>query len=263
MLIEQTLARLHALKLPGMAAALEAQRGVPDMAALSFEERLALLLEREQAVREDRRLTRLLQLARLRVPACVEDLNFRVARGLDRGLVLRLAEGAWVRRHEVVLLTGPTGSGKTWIACALGHQACRQGHRVRYLRLPRLLGEDLVKARADGSYGRLFQQLARADLLILDDWGLAPLGDRERRDLLELVEDRVGRRATLVTSQLPVEHWHEQIGNATFGDAILDRLVHHAHRITLTGGSLRRLAPDGKQPSSEPTAEAKTAKPAA
>jgi DNA replication protein DnaC len=252
MLIEQTLSLLHALKLTGMAAALEAQRAVPDMATLSFEERLALLLEQEKAAREDRRLTRLLQLARLRENACVEDINFRVARGLDRGLVLRLAGGEWIRRHEVVLITGATGTGKTWLACALGHQACRQGHRVRYLRLPRLLGEDLVKARADGSYGKLLQQLGRAELLILDDWGLAPLGDRERRDLLELVEDRVGRRATLVTSQLPVEHWHEQIGNATFGDAILDRLVHHAHRITLTGGSLRRLAP-----------EAKSAKPAA
>ena len=241
MLIEQTLALLHTLKLTGMAAALEAQRGVPDLAALSFEERLALLLERERAAREDRRLTRLLQLARLREPACVEDVNFRVARGLDRGLVLRLAGGDWIRRHEVVLLTGATGTGKTWLACALGHAACRQGHTVRYVRLPRLLGEDLLKARADGSFGKLFQQLARTDVLILDDWGLAPLGDRERRDLLELIEDRVGRRATLVTSQLPVEHWHEQVGNATFGDAILDRLVHHAHRITLTGPSLRRL----------------------
>ncbi len=252
MLIEQTLTLLHALKLPGMAAALEAQRGVPDLAALSFEERLALLLERERATREDRRLTRLLQLAKLRVNACVEDINFRAARGLDRGLVLRLADGAWVRGHDVVLITGATGTGKTWLACALGHQACRQGHTVRYLRLPRLLGEELVRARGDGSYGKLLQQLARTDLLILDDWGLAPLGDRERRDLLELIEDRGGRRATLVTSQLPVEHWHEQVGNATFGDAILDRLVHHAHRITLTGGSLRRLPVDATATASAP-----------
>ena len=224
-----------------MAAALDEQRGVPDLAQLSFEDRFALLLEREQAARADRRLTRLLQLARFRVSACVEDIGFRAKRGLDRALVLRLAGGDWIRTHQVVLLVGPTGTGKTWLACALGLSACRQGHSVRYLRLPRLLGEDLVRARADGSYGKLLQHLAKTDLLILDDWGLAPLGDRERRDLLEIVEDRVDRRATLVTSQLPVEHWHELVGDATFGDAILDRLVHHAHRITLTGGSLRRL----------------------
>lgn len=241
MLIEQTLSLLQSLRLTGMAAALEEQRGVPDIAQLSFDDRFALLLEREQATRADRRLTRLLQLARFRVNACVEDINFRAKRGLDRALLLRLAGGEWIRTHQVVLLVGPTGTGKTWLACALGLSACRQGHSVRYLRLPRLLGEDLVRARADGSYGKLLQQLGKTDLLILDDWGLAPLGDRERRDLLEIVEDRVDRRATLVTSQLPVEHWHELVGDATFGDAILDRLVHHAHRITLTGGSLRRL----------------------
>ena len=241
MLIEQTLATLHALKLSGMATALDEQRGVPDLAALSFDERLALLLAREHAVRQDKRLTRLLQLARLRYAACVEDVNFRTKRGLDRHRFLQLAGGDWIRQHQTLLLVGPTGTGKSWLACALGQSACRQGHAVRYVRLPRLLSEELVLARADGSYGKLMQTFAKTDLLILDDWGLAPLGDRERRDLLELVEDRAGRRATLVTSQLPIEHWHDNIGDATFGDAILDRLVHHAHRITLTGGSLRRL----------------------
>lgn len=241
MLIEQTLTRLHALHLTGMATALEEQRGVPDIAQLSFDDRFALLVEREQAARADRRLTRLLQLARFRVPACVEDINFRAKRGLGRSLIMRLAGGDWIRAHQVVLLVGPTGTGKTWLACALGQSACRHGHSVRYARMPRLLGEELVRARADGSYGKLLQQIAKTELLILDDWGLAPLGDRERRDLLEIVEDRVGRRATLVTSQLPVEHWHELVGDATFGDAILDRLVHHAHRITLTGGSMRRM----------------------
>ena len=206
MLIEQTLTRLHALHLTGMAAVLEEQRGVPDIAQLSFDDRFALLVEREQAARADRRLTRLLQLARFRVAACVEDLNFHAKRGLDRSLIMRLAGGDWVRAHQVVLLVGPTGTGKTWLACALGQSACRQGHSVRYTRMPRLLGEELVRARADGSYGKLLQQIAKTELLILDDWGLAPLGDRERRDLLEIVEDRVGRRATLVTSQLPVEH---------------------------------------------------------
>ena len=246
MLIEQTLTLLHSLRLTGMAQALDEQRGLPDLAQLSFEERFALLLEREKAARTDRRLTRLLQLARFRVNACVEDLNFRAKRGLDRGVILRLAGGEWIRDHHVTLIVGPTGTGKTWLACALGQSACRQGYTVRYTRLPRLLGEELVRARADGSYGKLLQQLAKTDLLILDDWGLAPLGDRERRDLLEIVEERAGRRATLVTSQIPVEHWHELVGDATFGDAILDRLVHHAHRITLTGGSLRRLSTDPK-----------------
>lgn len=246
MLIEQTLTLLHSLRLTGMAQALEEQRGIPDLAQLTFEERFALLLEREKAARTDRRLTRLLQLARFRVNACVEDLNFRAKRGLDRSVILRLAGGDWIRDHHVTLIVGPTGTGKTWLACALGQSACRQGYTVRYTRLPRLLGEELVRARADGSYGKLLQQLAKTDLLILDDWGLAPLGDRERRDLLEIVEERAGRRATLVTSQIPVEHWHELVGDATFGDAILDRLVHHAHRITLTGGSLRRLSTDSK-----------------
>ncbi|MDQ2665460.1 MAG: IS21-like element helper ATPase IstB [Gemmatimonadota bacterium] len=243
MLIEQTLTLLRTLKLTGMATALEEQRGLPDLAALTFEERLALLLECEHGTRHDRRLTRLLQLARFRHAACVEDVNFRT----KRGPFLQLAGGEWIRQHQTLFIIGPTGTGKTWLACALGQNACRQGHSARYVRLPRLLSEELVHARADGSYGKLMQTLAKTDLLILDDWGLAPLGDRERRDLLELVEDRAGRRATLVTSQLPIEHWHEMIGDATFGDAILDRLVHHAHRITLTGGSLRRLTPTATQ----------------
>jgi DNA replication protein DnaC len=242
MLLQQTIDLMHTLRLTGMAQALDEQRGIPDIASLEFEERLALLLEREKLARDDRRLARLLQLARLRHAACVEDVNFRVKRGLDRSLFLRLANSDWIRQHDVVLLVGPTGTGKSWLACALGHAACRHGHTVRYLRLPRLLGE-LALARGDGSYGRVLQHLAKADLVILDDWGLAPLGDRERRDLLELIEDRSGRRATLITSQVPIEHWHDLVGDATFGDAILDRLVHHAHRITLTGGSLRKLQP--------------------
>ena len=251
MLMQQTLALLHSLRLTGMAQALEEQAGIPDLATLAFEDRFALLLEREKLAREDRRLTRLLHVARFRHAACVEDVNFRVKRGLDRGLFLQLAGGDWVRQHTVLLLVGPTGTGKSWLACALGHAACRQGATVRYVRVPRLLG-DLAPARGDGSYGRMLQQFAKADLLILDDWGLAPLGDRERRDLLEIMEDRTGRRATLVTSQVPVDHWHDLIGDATFGDAILDRLVHHAHRITLTGGSLRKLQPP-TSPTTPPT----------
>ena len=252
MLLQQTIDRMHELRLTGMAQALEEQRGQPDLHDLTFEDRLALLLEREATARSDRRLTRLLQLAKLRLPASVEELDFKTPRGLDRSVMLRLAGCDWIRQHQVALIIGATGTGKTFIACALGHSACRQGLRVRYVRLPRLL-HDLALAQADGSYGKLLTALERTELLILDDWGLAPLGDRERRDVLEVIEDRYGRRATLVASQLPVEHWHELIGDPTFGDAILDRLVHGAHRITLKGRSMRRKETTKKETKKKPT----------
>lgn len=240
MLIQQTLAQLHALRLVGMAAALEEQLTSAAARELAFEDRLALLVERERTCRDDRRLQRLLQEAKLRLAACVEDLDFRSTRGLDRGVVLRLASGDWVRAHQVVLIVGPTGAGKTYLACALGQAACRHGLSARYFRLSRLLG-DLALARADGSYPKLLGKISKADLLILDDWGLAPLSDVERRDLLEILEDRYGQRATLVTSQLPLEHWHEYLGNPTLADAILDRLLHGAHKLILKGGSMRKL----------------------
>ena len=239
MLLEPTLTRLRELRLTGMADALEEQQAVPDVQSLSFEDRLVLLVEREATVREDRRLTRLLRQAKLRLPATIEDLDFRSPRGLDRSLILRLASSDWIRNHKVVLITGATGTGKTYLACALAQAACRQGLSSRYLRLTRLI-EDMALARADGSYPKLMNRLQKTDLLAIDDYGLAPLNPIERRDLLEVIEDRTGRRATLVTSQLPFEHWHDVIGDATFADAILDRLVHHAHRITLTGASMRR-----------------------
>lgn len=246
MLLQQTIDRLHELRLTGMAQALEEQRGQPDLGELAFEDRLALLLEREATARADRRLARLLQIAKLRLPAMVEDIDFKTPRGLDRSVILRLAGCDWIRQHQVVLIVGATGTGKTYLGCALGHSACRRGLSVRYLRLPRLLN-DLALAKADGSYGKLLTSLAKAQLLIIDDWGLAPLGDRERRDLLEVIEDRYGRKATLITSQLPVEHWHDLIGDPTFGDAILDRLVHGAHRITLKGRSMRRTDAEKRQ----------------
>src|SRR5690606_39148029 len=207
MLIQQTIERLHELRLTGMAAALEEQRGRPDLEDMSFEDRLALLLEREITCREDRRLARLLQLAKLHLSASVEDIDFRTPRGLDRSVVLRLASADWVRSHQVVLITGATGTGKSFLACALGHAACRHGLSVRYYRFSRLLS-DLALARGDGSYAKMLERLAKTELLILDDFGLAPLTDSERRDLLEVLEDRYGRRATLVTSQLPLDHWH-------------------------------------------------------
>jgi DNA replication protein DnaC len=239
MLLEPTLTRLRELRLAGMAEALEEQQAVPDILGLSFEDRLGLLVDREVSLRKDRRQTQLLRQARLRLQASVEDLDFRSPRGLDRSVILRLATCDWIRRHQVVLISGATGTGKTYLACALAQAACRQGLSSRYFRLPRLV-EELALARADGSYPKLMDRLQKTELLILDDYGLTPLSHNERRDLLEVIEDRTGRRATLVTSQLPFEHWHDIVGDATFADAILDRLVHHAHRINLKGASMRR-----------------------
>ena len=239
MLIEQTFTQLRELRLTGMADALEEQQAVPDVQSLSFEDRLGLLVEREATVRQDRRLARLLRQAKLRLPATIEDLDLRSPRGLDRSVILRLASCDWVRNHQVVLVTGATGTGKTYLACALAQAACRQGISSRYLRLTQLI-EDMALARADGSYPKLMSRLQKTALLAIDDYGMAPLNQTERRDLLEVIEDRSGRRATLLASQLPLDHWHEVIGDATFADAILDRLVHHAHRITLKGPSMRR-----------------------
>lgn len=223
-----------------MAAALKEQQALADVEELSCDDRLALLLEREKTERENQRLTRLLQEAKLRLPASVEEIDFRAPRGLDRGLILRLASCQGIRQHQSLLISGPTGSGKSYLACALGHSACRHGLSTRYFRLSRLLSE-LSLARGDGSYPKPLQKLAKTELILIDDWGLAPLGDLERRDSLEILDDRYGRKATLVTSQLPLEHWHDVAGDPAFGDAILDRLVHNAHKITLKGGSMRRL----------------------
>lgn len=249
MLIQQTIQQLHELRLRGMAQALEEQLVNSAAHELAFDDRLTLLVERELTWRNDRRLQRLLQLAKLRLDASIEDVNFRAPRGLDRSVLLRLATCEWAEHHQIVLILGPTGVGKTFLACALGQAACRRGLSVRYFRLGRLLG-DLALARADGSYAKLLQKLGKTQLLILDDWGLAPLSDPERRDLLELLEDRHRRGATLVTSQLPLEHWHDYIGNPTLADAILDRLVHGAHKLVLKGGSMRRLeaATTGNEP---------------
>jgi len=253
MLQHPTFELLHELRLPGMRAALQEQLEMRDVDELTFEDRLTLLLEREKTDRAHRRFQRLLGQARLHLDAALEDLNFSKARGLDRSLILRLGDCEWIRRGQSVLLVGATGSGKSYLACALGHQACRHGLSVRYYRLSRLLDELLI-ARGDGSRPRLLQRLARAHLLILDDWGLAPLDDSARHDLLQVLDDRYGRRGTLLTSQIPTDHWHEIVGDPTFGDAILDRLLHNAHRITLKGGSMRRVydTTKGVEPTLDP-----------
>jgi DNA replication protein DnaC len=240
MLNHPTLEKLRDLRLTGMREALLEQHEMVDIEELDFEERLGLLVDREITAREDRRLKTRLRNARLRQQAAIEDLDYRHLRGLDKSLMRDLGSCQWIRQRLNLLITGPTGVGKTWISCALAHKACRQGYTAQYRRLSRLFDE-LSYAHADGRYPQLMKKLARTDLLVLDDWGLAKLTAAQRRDLLEVLDDRHDRRSTLVTSQLPVEHWHKIIGDPTLADAILDRLVHNAYRIELKGESMRKL----------------------
>lgn len=242
MLTHPTSERLTALGLAGMARALDKQRRTgPAFETLSLEDRLGLLVDREAAERDTKRLTARLKFAALRQAASVEDLDLRTPRGIDRAVMAHLIHGGWIDRHENLLITGQTGLGKSWIACALGHKACRDGRSVVYHRVSRLF-EALALARGDGRHARMLKALVRLDVLILDDWGLAVLAPTERRDLLEILEDRHGRGSTIVTSQLPVDHWHDAIGDPTLADAILDRLVNNAHRLQLSGESMRRRA---------------------
>jgi DNA replication protein DnaC len=239
MLNNPTLDKLRILKLTGMAKTFEEQLASSDCQELSFEERFGLLVDREYTERENRRLQSRLRLAKLRQNACMEDIDYRHPRGLDKSLVKSLSTLKWVKDHFNILITGPCGAGKSFIGCALGHRACLEGFRVLYFRAPRLFN-DLAVAHGDGRYSRLINTIAKAHLLVIDDWGLSKLTDQEQKDLLEILEDRYSVHSTVIASQLPVEHWHEIIGNPTLADAILDRLVHNAYKINLKGGSMRK-----------------------
>lgn len=247
MLLQPTLDKLYQLKLGAMAEAIREQQAHPTMAELTFEERLGLLVDREWDARENRGLTRRLRDARFKLAACVEDLDFRADRGLDKSVILRLAECRFITEHHHVLITGPTGVGKTYLACALGQRACRLHYRVGYYRCDQLLTA-LRQARLDGSYPALLRRLEKMELLILDDWGVTPFDQAAARDLFELVDDRTTRGALLITSQAPLDTWYDLITAPQLADAILDRVVHNAYKIEVRGESMRKrraaLTPD-------------------
>jgi DNA replication protein DnaC len=251
MLTQQTLDKMNAMKLSGLADAFQQQLRSGEHARLSFEERVGLLVDAEWSVREQRKLTRRLRFAKLRYSASLEDINFKHPRALDRQQVLSLASCGWIQSRHNLLITGPTGIGKSYLACAFVERACRRSFSATYLRLPRLL-QQLAVGRGDGSYERTLSRLARFDLLAIDDWLLAPLRENERRDLIEVIEDRSERASTLITSQLPPKNWHAAIGDPNLADSICDRLLHNAHRIELKGPSIRNTRTDSK-----PAAETK------
>jgi DNA replication protein DnaC len=239
MLNQPTLEKLQTMKLHGMADAFRAQLETTDTSQLSFEERFAMLVDQQWLWKENRALARRLRLAKLRERGVIEDIDYQHPRGLDRKLIRTLASSEWVRQHQNLLLIGPTGIGKTWLGCALAQKACRDGFTILHKRSSELF-RDLAVAHVDGSFGRLLTKLARIDILVLDDFAMAPLKDSERRDFLELCDDRYQRRSMILTSQLPLAHWHEQVGDPTLADSILDRLVHNAYRIELNGESMRK-----------------------
>lgn len=241
MLQQQSIKQLRILKLSGMANALELQWNQPQTYDdLGFDERIGLLINQEVTSRENKRLQRLLRAARFKITARLEDIDYTHPRGLKKSQIAALQAGEWISKKHNLVITGPTGCGKTYLACAIGHQACHQGHSVRYFRATRLL-EALTIAHGDGSYLKIIAQLAKVDVLIFDDWGLETLTQSQRNDLLEIMEDRHGSKSTIFTSQLPTTKWHAYIGDATLADAILDRLLHNAHKLNLRGESMRKV----------------------
>jgi len=240
MLNEQTMSLLYAMKLHGMAEGYEQQRQQPKMAELSFDDRFGMLVDRQFRWREERALATRLRNAKFKVQACIEDVNYRASRGLKRAQIDQLSSSEWVGYHQNLILTGETGTGKTWLACALGQKACRDGYRVRYYVAVKLFRQ-LRAAHLDGSFERLSAKLTKTDLLLIDDWGMETLKESEYRDFLEILDDRQGSGSTLITSQFEPDLWHDTIGNPTVADAILDRLVHNAHHIKLGGPSIRKL----------------------
>lgn len=241
MLLQHTVDLLYAMKLNAMAEGFKEQMSQADIHELCFEERFSLLVDRQWNYRENRKIKRLLDGAKLKINACIEDIDFKAPRGLDKSVILRLADCRWIQNAENVIITGPTGGGKTYLACALANKACRMGLPAFYIRIPRLF-QELGIAKADGSYAKVMKRLLRTKVLILDDFGLAPLAQAERHDLLEIIEDRYGISSTIVTTQLPTGSWHDAIKDPTIADAILDRIIHNAHKITLKGEeSMRKI----------------------
>jgi DNA replication protein DnaC len=240
MLMEQTFEKLYHMKLNGMADAFKEQLEQQNMNDLTFEERFALIVDRQWTWKEDRRMKRLLTNAKLKINGCIEDIDYKTQRGLDKSLILRLSSCDWIKNANNLIITGPTGVGKTYIACAMANRACRMGFTAFYIRIPKLF-QDLAIARGDGSYPKIMKKLTKANVLVIDDLGLAPMSAQERRDLLEVVEDRHGLTSTIVAAQVPVDLWHENIRDHTIADAILDRLVHNAYKIILKGESMRKL----------------------
>ena len=247
MLIHPTLDQLRTLRLPGMLKALEEQMQMPDIDSLSFEQRLGLMADREITERQNRHLKTRLRKANLRQSASVEDIDYLHPRGLDKALVAKLQSCDWIKENHNLIITGPTGTGKTFLACALAHKACREGLSALYVRIPRLL-QDLFISKGDGRYGKLLKSISKTDLLLLDDWGMSKITSEQSRDLLEIIDDRHALRSTLITSQFPVDHWHELIEDPTLADAILDRIIHNAYKINLKGDSMRKKRSKLTQP---------------